>query len=597
MDIPNFYDRVYACWMGKNIGGTLGGPLEGRMELLDIKGYTQAFVEPMENDDLDLQLVNLHCVEEYGGRADMRLLRREWLEHVHFQFDEYGHALTNMRRGIGAPLCGWYNNFFTDCMGSPIRSEIWAVLCAGMPDLAAYYAYHDASVDHAGGEGVYGEVFFAVLQSLAFVESAPHKLIDAALSYLPGTSQVRLAVEHLLACHARGLPWQQARQALIDRFAGENFTYAPLNIAFTLMGWLYAEGFTDQMLTTLNCGYDTDCTVATLGSLLGILHGTPYLDARWTQPLGERIVVSRPINGFDAPGTITELTARTIAARGLVQAHYDRQADKAAYAIPYQHDVAVYTMPEAAHKAGDLDVVLRFSDGTPAFAPGQRKQLAVTLHNRQDVDMTYAVTADVPGFAASEASVLLPARGSAVATLALTAPVDKAASWAGRLVLRRTLGSTYWNTDCLPLVLLPTMDWRVTADGEARSVYCDTNRLRGDAIAGPDTKTLTAHTVLRVPGDTDAWLKFACKNPLTVTLDGEVIIRCGEETAVIPAYHRADLRKCAQVHLSAGAHTLAVEVGAPASLEDLYFMIVDPQMYWAYVIEAVFALPGDGVSV
>lgn len=84
--------------MGKNIGGTLGGPLEGRMELMDIKGYTQTFVSAVENDDLDLQLVNLHCVEQNGGRADVQHLSREWLDHVHFEFDEYGHALTNMRR-------------------------------------------------------------------------------------------------------------------------------------------------------------------------------------------------------------------------------------------------------------------------------------------------------------------------------------------------------------------------------------------------------------------------------------------------------------------------------------------------------------------
>ena len=63
-DKKTFFDRVYACWMGKNIGGTLGGPLEGRMELMDIKGYTQQFVGAVENDDLDLQLVNLHCVEQ-----------------------------------------------------------------------------------------------------------------------------------------------------------------------------------------------------------------------------------------------------------------------------------------------------------------------------------------------------------------------------------------------------------------------------------------------------------------------------------------------------------------------------------------------------
>ena len=226
MDKKLFFDKVYACWMGKNIGGTLGGPLEGRMELMDIRGYTQTFIESVENDDLDLQLVNLHCIEQYGGRADSSLLSREWLEHVHFQYDEYGHSLTNMRRGIGSPLSGCFNNFFTDCMGSPIRSEIWAVICAGMPDLAAYYAYHDASVDHAGGEGVYGEIFFAVLESMAFAETDKFKLIETALSYLPATSNVRRAVELLVDCYGRGLSWVECRQAIIDGFAGDNFTYA-----------------------------------------------------------------------------------------------------------------------------------------------------------------------------------------------------------------------------------------------------------------------------------------------------------------------------------------------------------------------------------
>ena len=80
MNEKEFFDKVYACWMGKNIGGTLGGPLEGRMELMDIKGYTQSFIEAVENDDLDLQLVNLHCIEQYGGRADVSLLSREWHE-------------------------------------------------------------------------------------------------------------------------------------------------------------------------------------------------------------------------------------------------------------------------------------------------------------------------------------------------------------------------------------------------------------------------------------------------------------------------------------------------------------------------------------
>ena len=63
MDNNTMYNKVYGCWMGKNIGGTLGGPLEGNMELMNHTFYTQDFGgTPMENDDLDLQLLNLHVI-------------------------------------------------------------------------------------------------------------------------------------------------------------------------------------------------------------------------------------------------------------------------------------------------------------------------------------------------------------------------------------------------------------------------------------------------------------------------------------------------------------------------------------------------------
>ena len=32
-------DKIYACWIGKNIGGTMGTPYEGKREYLDIKGF------------------------------------------------------------------------------------------------------------------------------------------------------------------------------------------------------------------------------------------------------------------------------------------------------------------------------------------------------------------------------------------------------------------------------------------------------------------------------------------------------------------------------------------------------------------------------
>ncbi len=581
-DEKQFFDKVYACWMGKNIGGTLGGPLEGRMELMDIKGYTQEFIESVENDDLDLQLVNLHCIEQYGGRADVSLLSREWLEHVHFEYDEYGHALTNMRRGFGAPLSGCYNNFFTDCMGSPIRSEIWAVICAGMPDLAAFYAYHDASVDHAGGEGVYGEIFFAVLESMAFVEQDKFKLIDTALSYLPEESAVRKAVELLLDCYHKGMDWVSARQAIIDNFAGDNFTYAPVNIAFTLVGWLYEEGFTKQMLTTINCGYDTDCTVATLGSLLGILYGTAYLDSYWTEPLGEKIITSRPITGFRAPKTITELTERTIAARRLVQEHYAQQADKSAFVIPYQSDVEVYQLPLGAFKEHDL--VLNISR-TPAFAPGETKAVTVSVRNLQEISQNIALIPHIVNFECDSVEMEIAPGEEKTCVFNVSAPQEKSALWTGFLEVRRYMKNIWWNSEFLPLNAMPTMDWKVTVGGETDILRCEENCISADML--PEGDEITLETTLRLSDDAPATLKLCTASPVQAWVNGEKKIDCAEKTVVIPAYHRADRRKCCELG-EGGEYRLRVVIGDARNFKDFYFMVVSPDFYWAYRIDSTF---------
>lgn len=65
-DKKTLHDRIYACWIGKNIGGTLGTPYEGSREMHDITGFASKEGEPLPNDDLDLQLAWLRAVDELG---------------------------------------------------------------------------------------------------------------------------------------------------------------------------------------------------------------------------------------------------------------------------------------------------------------------------------------------------------------------------------------------------------------------------------------------------------------------------------------------------------------------------------------------------
>ena len=98
-------DKVYACWMGKNIGGTLGTPYEGKRELNDVKGFATKPGETLINDDLDLQLVWLLAVENLGPRMiNERVLGEYWLTYITPHWNEYGVGKSNMRDGL-MPQC------------------------------------------------------------------------------------------------------------------------------------------------------------------------------------------------------------------------------------------------------------------------------------------------------------------------------------------------------------------------------------------------------------------------------------------------------------------------------------------------------------
>lgn len=567
MDERTLRDRIYAGWMGKNIGGTLGGPLEGVMELMDIRGYTQEFSGPIENDDLDLQLVNLHAAAQFGGVVTTQLLQREWLSHVFFQYDEYGHSLTNMRKGLYAPMAGAYNNFFTDCMGSPIRSEIWGMICAGQPELAAYFAMQDACVDHAGGEGMYGEIFFAVLESLAFEHDDIAWLIDTSLGYIPGDCVTYKAVQCLLDSHKKGLCWQDARQLILERYAGDNFTYAPINIAFTLVGLLYGQGFTQRLLLTANCGYDTDCTCATIASIMGILYGSAYIDPQWTQPLGENIIVSEAVKGLDAPKTITQLTDRTLAVREIVLAQYKHAHQLNGFDDALDITKQVVFLPQAAVRGYDLRVALDTEHQHPCIAPNASKKLVFSIENGLDTayDAVVSLTSDSLAVSPAQALHLQP-KHSAALTFTVTAPEKAAPAYPVTMSILRTMQGVDWATERADFVLLPTMDWRMEKDGITAQVHLSTNQLVDTACAA-----FAAETTLCVPQDANVKIIVCCQAPITLALDGEIVVDCNQWTPFIPAYHRADARKCYKTRLTAGKYSVRITAKNP---EKLNFYVV-----------------------
>jgi ADP-ribosylglycohydrolase len=306
-------DRVAGCWLGKSIGGTLGLPAEGKPGPLNFSFYDPVPTSAPPNDDLELQLVWLDLLEKRGFALTQRDLAEGWLAHIHYMWDEYGRCRWNLRRGVPPAAAGVFENWFVSGMGSPIRSEIWACLCAGRPEHAAAYATLDASLDH-GAEGIAGEVFLAVMQSLVLDGVALREACERGLAAIDSSTETARALGLAFRLHREGLPEWDAYRELVAKHGHDNFTHAPLNLG--LIGWALAYGdgdFDRSLLLGTNCGYDTDCTAATVGATLGMLLGAARIPSRWKEPIGDAVWIGPGIQGIDAPKTLADLTARTLA--------------------------------------------------------------------------------------------------------------------------------------------------------------------------------------------------------------------------------------------------------------------------------------------
>jgi ADP-ribosylglycohydrolase len=408
-----FRDKVMGCWLGKNCGGTLGTPVEtawGQQEMYDLWWYPELRSGGLPNDDLEMQLVWLQALRAKGPGLEAADLAQAWLDHIGYNFDEYGLNKTNLRLGLQPPVSGAWNNWFVDCMGCPIRSEVWACVAPGSPRVAARYAYEDAICDHAGGESVFGELFNVAIQSAAFVLDDPQLLLDIGLSYVPRGSATRKAAEAARQSHADGLDWRQARAAVLAATPSPIAQYSPINLGFQVIGWLYGTDFGDALCKTVNCGYDTDSSGGSIGSWLGIRAGLSQLPEKWVEPFGLGLSTNESWGGVrhlsdgtrPIPTDVVELTTQVIETAPVILRHHradlvgttltvteaDLFADESIHALWAR---SAWQLRQANR---GVEVTVDYL-GSAAARPGEVKELGVRLRNQHpdtvQVDLGVAV--------------------------------------------------------------------------------------------------------------------------------------------------------------------------------------------------------------
>lgn len=307
--MTDFRRKLEGCWLGKNIGGTLGAPFESFPVVNDITWYDPVPDEPLPNDDVELQLMYAAALDlQEAPEINRNTLAEIWRRHFSFHVDEYAVALRNLRLGILPPYSGVFDNDYTCGMGAAIRSELWACLAPGDPGLAAEFAREDACIDHAG-DGIDAEVFLAALEAIAFTHSGSLKeLVERALCYLPRHSALTQSIRETVSLYDECGDWLAVRNMLFDRYSSEFKTCVIPNVPFTVLALLHGDGdFGRTVCTAVNCGMDTDCSAATAGAVLGILD-PDCIGERWIRPVGRGLVMrSSAVKDLKAPPDIDGL--------------------------------------------------------------------------------------------------------------------------------------------------------------------------------------------------------------------------------------------------------------------------------------------------
>lgn len=117
-----FRDKVMGCWLGKNAGGTLGEPLEGKFgnrEMLHVDWYTELPEGGIPNDDLELQLIWLQLILSKGPGLSSADFVEAWNDCIAYNFDEYGLSKENMQKGLVRTCVRLEQQLFQRLHGQP----------------------------------------------------------------------------------------------------------------------------------------------------------------------------------------------------------------------------------------------------------------------------------------------------------------------------------------------------------------------------------------------------------------------------------------------------------------------------------------------
>ncbi len=334
----DYAERVYAGVLGKIIGVYLGRPFEGwPIEMIDEHlGEINYYVHDMldvplvvTDDDISGTFTFVRAMEDYHFKQDLsaRDIGRTWLnylieERTVLWWGGLGNstehtAYLRLKSGIDGPDSGSIETngqVVAEQIGSQIFIDGWALIYPGDPERAARLAAEASMVSH-GGEAVYGAQVVAAMEAQAFVENDLNKLIDTAVSFIPGDSVIYRMIDELREWHQKEPDWRKGRELIAGKYGydqyGGNCHMVP-NHALIIHALLHGDDDFQKSLMIVNtCGWDTDCNSGNVGCLLGIKNGLAGIEESgpdWRGPVADRILLPTADGGNAVTDAVTQTT-------------------------------------------------------------------------------------------------------------------------------------------------------------------------------------------------------------------------------------------------------------------------------------------------
>jgi hypothetical protein len=293
-DSSEFREKTYYGWLAQICAGALGTAVEGYTteNIEKAFGNVTSYVRKPNtyNDDITYEIALLKAIERKGKDLTSGDIAEEWVALVPFGWSAEEWALKNIHLGIYPPESGYLHNPYREWIGAQMRGAVCGMIAPGDPVKAAKLAFMDGVVSHYNN-GVLGEIFNAVLTSLAYVKTDIKGIVRDAICMIPKQSEYYSVVDFALCACLNEDNWKDAWKQCEARYHHYNWIHAYPNAAAEVVALWFGEGDFDKTMNIICMeGYDVDCNAAQIATPLGIINGQKTLSKQWTAPIGDELL-------------------------------------------------------------------------------------------------------------------------------------------------------------------------------------------------------------------------------------------------------------------------------------------------------------------